>query len=757
MPTSLRREIKFQPKQEERLDEFNFVGGLFTDAHETKLESNQSPNLQNVVFNETGSIKTRNGYTRYNGDPIGITSDQSNTGASTGTLTIDTVNTYVAQSFIPSTDISVVQANVYLAMVSSGEEQKVRLELWSIASGDPSVIVTTLAKSQILNVSGTAETAYTFRFRTPISLTAATTYALVVKPYRVSSSASINEVNVHHTGAAYANGQAYTSSDAGVSWTDDATKDVKFVVYRAGDTGSTGMLRFYGTGGIQQLIAKYGSSLYRGNDGTGAMTAITLGNGSTLNTSGFIDYTITNDTLLVVDNSSRIQKYRGSTNSNYSTGTLSVTNGSSTVTGSSTSWLTTTNAEAGEYIQLPDSKWYRIISIASNTSLTIETSYQGSTSSGQSYVISPWGEVQGDLNRSTAVTSLIRPTPISIENHINRIWTLEGNTLRFSSLDTSIDGEHFNDFDTGNNAGAIIVPAGKGDTGTGLYSLGNALYVFQKRSVWALYGNSPANFELRNISHEVGMIDKRTLAEWNDVMIFLSEQGVQFFDGNNFKNVSDGVVNKLIDSWANKTSPVATLWNNSYILAYTPSGETYNSEALILDLTRSVWSKSVGMYASAFSVWGGGTDTGQVYFGSSNQGSLYRWDSGTNDDNYEIHTLYDTPSIGFNANVNDKTMKKFYLQQIAKGDYNMSVTLFADISATETTSEINLSGGSSSLWDVAEWDVSTFSSEGDIITSRIAEFQGIAKFFKFRIEEEGLDTGIECLGITITERTRRLA
>jgi len=756
MPTNLRRDIRFQQKQEERLDEFSFVGGLFTDAHETKLQSNQSPNLQNVMFNETGSIKTRNGYTRYNGNPIGITSDQSNTGASAGTLAISTINSYVAQTFIPSTTINVVQGDIYLAMNTSGQEQKVRVELWATSTG-PTSILTTLAKSQILNISGTSETAYSFRFRTPIALSASTTYALVVKPYRVSSNASINQVKVHRTGSAYANGQVYTSSDGGVSWTGASSQDMKFVIYRAGDTGSTGLLRFYGTGGIQQLLAKFGNTLYRGNDGTGAMTSISLGNGSTLNASNFIDWTVSNGTLLLVDKSSRIQKYRGSTNSNYTTGTISVTNGSSTVTGSGTSWATSTNAEAGEYIKLPDGKWYKISSISSNTSLVVEVSYQGSTSSGQSYTISPWGEVQGKLGSSTAPASLVRPTPSFIANHINRIWTLEGNTLRFSALDTSITEEHFNDWDTANNAGTIIIPSGDGDTGTGLYSLGNALYVLQKHSIWGVYGNSPANFELRNITHEVGMIDKRTLVEWNNILVFLSDKGIQFFDGTNLRNVSDGVVNKLIDSWANKTSAVATLWNNSYVIAYTPSGGTYNSELLILDLTRNVYTKAVGVYASAFSAWNGGTDSSQVYFASSNQGSVYRWDSGTSDDKYEIHTLYDTPSLGFSGNVNDKTIKKFYLQQLAKDDYDMNVTMFADITGTEITSQVNLSGGSTALWDVMQWDVDSWSSEGDIITSRIAEFQGIAKFLKFRIEEEGLDTGIEALGITVTERVRRLA
>lgn len=763
MPLSFKRNIRFRQKQEQRLDVFSFDGGLVLDRHETKLNPNQSPNLQNITYNESNSVKTRNGFIRYNGNPVGVSADQSNTGASTGSLPIVSVNDFVAQSFQPSGDIEVVQLDVYLAMENSGEEQRVRLEIWSDDTG-PDAILTNLAKSQILNVSGTSEAAYSFRFKTPISLSSATTYHIVIRPYRSSSSASVNQVNVYHRGTTYANGQVYTSDDGGVTWTGDANKDLRFVVYSGGDTGGTGLIRFYGTSGIQQLLAKIGTGLYRGNDSTGALTSISLGNGGTLNSSNPVFSTVSNGTLLLVDDSGRIQKYRGSTNSNYTTGTISVTNGDATVTGSGTSWNTSTNAEVGEYIKLPDGKWYKIISIASDTSLEVEIEYQGSTSSGQSYTISPWGEVQGKLNTSTAPSSLVRPAPKDIENHINRIWTIEGNSLKFSVLDTSVDEENFNDFDTASNAGEIIVPSSRGDSCTGIYSFNGVLYVFQKRSIWGLYGNSPANFELRNISNEVGMTDKRTLREWEGILIFLSEKGVIFFDGSNYKNVTDGVVGTLIDSWANKTSPAACLWGNKYVISYTPSGSTYNSEALVIDLMRfdpntgkNLFSKLTSVYAGFWSEWGGGTDTGQIYFISSNQGSIYRWDIGGNDDGYEIHTIWDTPSLGFGANVNDKSMKRVYLQQVATGDHNMDVTMFADIDGAETTSQVNLSGGDTALWDVAEWDADNWSSEGSIITTLIAEFQGIAKYFKFRFEEEGYDTGIEILGITINENTRRLS
>lgn len=767
MPVNFRKNIKFKPKPENRLDEFNFIGGLVTDAHETKLKPEQSPNLANITFNQTGSIKKRSGYSRYGTgqDAQGSAADQTNFGASTGTLTLDTESEYFAQTFVASGAISCLQVDLSLAMNASGETQRCRVELWSTSGGAPSAILTSLAKSQVVLVSGTSEATYNFRFSTPIALSASTTYAIVLKSFLQGSTTTPSAVKAHHTGAAYANGNVYTTTTAGGSWSSDTAKDLKFRVYGGGNTAGTGLIRYYGPSGIQQLLAKIGTSLYRGNDSTGALTAITLGSGVSLTAASFIDWTVVNGTLLIADGANKIQKYRGSTNANYTTGTISVTNGDATVTGSGTTWTTATNAAVGEYIKLPDSKWYKIATITDDTHLEIEITdanggYQGSTLSGQAYTISPWGEIQGNLDTSTAITSLTRPTPKFIENHINRVWTAnepdEVNRVRWSTIDTTVSGlEHFNDFDTANNAGSLIVPSGSGDQITGIYSLNGVLYVFQRHATWKLLGTSPQNFEFKNVSNEIGLVDKRTLVEYDNYLVFLSDLGVYIFDGVNFKNLTDGVINTTLATFANKTSTSATLWDNSYLLSYTPSSGSYNSEALIIDLTREIWARATKVYANAWSVWRGGTDTGEVYFISSNQGSIYRWDTGSSDDGYEIEMLYDTPSLGFDVSTNTKTLKKFFVQAAASGDYNLTVTLFKDLASTGDESTVSLSSGTASLWDTMLWG-DDWSGEGTLITQRIGEFQGDAKFLKFRFEQNGLDEDTEVFGMTSTQRVRRL-
>lgn len=84
----------------------------------------------------------------------------------------------------------------------------------------------------------------------------------------------------------------------------------------------------------------------------------------------------------------------------YKTGTISLTNGSATVTGLGTEWIA--NAGIGEAIYAPDGRLYEIASIVSNTSITLASNYLGATSSGQSYVIIPSQSYIRDLASQVA-------------------------------------------------------------------------------------------------------------------------------------------------------------------------------------------------------------------------------------------------------------------------------------------------------------------------------------------------------------------
>jgi hypothetical protein len=74
----------------------------------------------------------------------------------------------------------------------------------------------------------------------------------------------------------------------------------------------------------------------------------------------------------------------------YRTGTVTVTNGSTTVTGSGTAWVA--NSRVGDAFVGPDGLTYEITNIASDSALSIYPSYKSNSQSGQGYSIIP---VQG--------------------------------------------------------------------------------------------------------------------------------------------------------------------------------------------------------------------------------------------------------------------------------------------------------------------------------------------------------------------------
>lgn len=59
----------FDPKKSFRIDKFD--GGLNTKNNATNIPQNQSPSAQNVVFDDYGSVGTRNGFSQVNTAPIG--------------------------------------------------------------------------------------------------------------------------------------------------------------------------------------------------------------------------------------------------------------------------------------------------------------------------------------------------------------------------------------------------------------------------------------------------------------------------------------------------------------------------------------------------------------------------------------------------------------------------------------------------------------------------------------------------------------
>lgn len=98
----------------------------------------------------------------------------------------------------------------------------------------------------------------------------------------------------------------------------------------------------------------------------------------------------------------------------YRTGTVAITAGQSTVTGTGTNF--SANARVGDAFQGPDGRWYEVTNIASSKVLSILPVYQGETVAAGSYGLAPMqGYVKESADRLRAITDGMESIEADVE------------------------------------------------------------------------------------------------------------------------------------------------------------------------------------------------------------------------------------------------------------------------------------------------------------------------------------------------------
>lgn len=120
----------------------------------------------------------------------------------------------------------------------------------------------------------------------------------------------------------------------------------------------------------------------------------------------------------------------------YREGTVAVTNGSATVTGSATGW--DSQVKPGDEFEGPDGALYEVAAVNSNTSITIAETYAGSTASGQSYAI----------KRYSGAWSSVADLSLRISNFLQNLVGVFGGT-GVPSDTLGSDGSYYFRVDTG--------------------------------------------------------------------------------------------------------------------------------------------------------------------------------------------------------------------------------------------------------------------------------------------------------------------
>lgn len=241
----------------------------------------------------------------------------------------------------------------------------------------------------------------------------------------------------------------------------------------------------------------------------------------------------------------------------YSTGTVAVTNGSKTVTGTTTVW--STNADTGMLLRVAGAGPYlAVASVDSNTQVTLQDPYPGTTLSGQTYALTRFGTA-AQVSSSYAVVA-------------DRLVALQGNKILFSNGRLKATGQT-QPF-TFSATDYHELP--QGAQGVGAEAVRDLLLVFATNGLWVVrkmaYDLTDANGNvqqsLQKITSDIVLWSQEGIAAWDNALIVPCVDGVWRIDGVSSPERLSLSITPLITGYVRSgyRTGIGAVYRNHYLL-----------------------------------------------------------------------------------------------------------------------------------------------------------------------------------------------
>ena len=385
------------------------------------------------------------------------------------------------------------------------------------------------------------------------------------------------------------------------------------------------------------------------------------------------------------------------------TGTVSVSSGSATVTGSGTAF--TTEFAVNDRIQI-NSINYRVLSITSNTVLTLDSNVQTAASS---QAVKKSGVLAAALSGATTITRSNQSNnqfatfesdgaygSLYITDGTNKIAefqiTVSGgvNTYYFeelaspapanpkiceifserlvvagqsSSTSTVVYSARLKPYDfEGSSAGEIDV----GDIIVGIKVFRNSLIIFCKNSIFELTSLDSTPI-IKSITKNIGCVNGNSIQEIGGDLIFLAPDGLRTVAGTaRIDDIEIGsisrkilpLINTLLTNIQQYTiSSMVIREKSQYRLFYHQSGQGQSAQKGIIGTFKFdengvpafEWSQSIGMDLK-FCSSELNPQNEEVKFGANENGYVYEIDTGDNFDTTNINAKFQTPDMDYGDN-----------------------------------------------------------------------------------------------------------
>lgn len=469
------------------------------------------------------------------------------------------------------------------------------------------------------------------------------------------------------------------------------------------------------------------------------------------------------------------------------TGTVSISAGSPTVTGTNTVFIS--EFIVGDDIKI-DGKFYKVLSITSNTVLTLDINATTvNTQNGLTYF--KGGIASSDLASATTIlrTNQTNVQFINFESHgengtiyfvdgqnkIGEFFIDDNNKYHFEEVQRSspekcslieryaeriiVSGQSTNpslvyystrlkpyDFE-GASAGFVDV----GDIVTGIKVFRNSLIIFCKNSIYELT-NLDSTPIIKSVTKNIGCISGNSIQEIGGDLIFLAPDGLRTVAGTariddvELSSISRKIlplVNNIINNFSNYTvSSMVIRERSQYRLFYYQSGQAslgqkgiigtfkYSSEGI----PAFEWSETKGLSVK-FCTSTINNDGTEALFHIDETGYVYKHDTGNSFDGSNVEAEFQTPDMDYGDNGLRKSLYKIKANIEPEGTQNdLNLRIRYDFESSEVPQPGNFAVGnlsSPSLFGTAKFGTGRFGATTLPSKSVTVTGSGFSNNFKF--------------------------
>ena len=496
-----------------------------------------------------------------------------------------------------------------------------------------------------------------------------------------------------------------------------AAPDMGRYEYTASVNAGVGIGQLDRNDGTKHMLAVVSGTLHEVNQTTWVGTPV--GGGFTPSDSNYWSLISFADTLWCINDGELLHKWSGD---DYTTGTITTTAGSTTITGSGTDFDGNLGLDGFIKADL-HGLWHRIAAAGSDTDLTLASAYNGPSDAALAYTATTYQPAGGSP-----------PTGKILVKWDNRLWITGNGTnprrIYFSALNDGDDWTVATNFVTTVDAPVSLVP------------MDSFLLVLARDRAWVIQPVDQVDtpYSVQEFTN-VGSISHFSMAKDGSLIFGLTEEGVRIING-----VDNPIISEPIQDKINATAK--SRWNDSfgfidkpnhrYCLLMTSSGGTQHDRLYVYDYVNQRWD-SEDTLGKAFNVMGvveDSSDNPKIY-GLGYDGYLYEYETtATTDDGTAIGVVAETGLIDMG---DPSSLKRL-----------MEVSVDADAGYTSVTIEHKPDGvatgsGTDNTLTAANSTKITGGRDG---VSVFPQAQNIATAFQFRLTHSASEA-LTCHGIGI--------